>query len=237
MRRASAGWLHGEHVVRARIDDQRGGIGLGVHRIHGHHHVFQVECLQESSHGRDLVALRRRGELSDDDAARVVERGDQVRGGHVLRAGATGGLPVDGDHPAAVHERGAGPHERADQRVQHGCVQTGHDSPEPRLVRCARSCQPEPGQVTWVAACQLGSPLRDRGRSWRAVLTVALIGGLLGTVALGGLAGARRTASAYGRYLASTNASDVFVDIPGPSLPPIPRRVGEPSPDLSRNSA
>jgi hypothetical protein len=55
------------------------------------------------------------------------------------------------------------------------------------------------------------------------VLTVALIGGLLGTVALGGLAGARRTASAYGRYLASTNASDVFVDIPGPSLPPIPR--------------
>jgi hypothetical protein len=62
-----------------------------------------------------------------------------------------------------------------------------------------------------------------RGRSWRAVLTVALIGGLLGTVALGALAGARRTASAYGRYLASINASDVFVDIPGPSLPAIPR--------------
>jgi FtsX-like permease family len=55
------------------------------------------------------------------------------------------------------------------------------------------------------------------------VLTVALIGGLLGTVALGALAGARRTASAYGRYLASINASDVFVDIPGPSLPAIPR--------------
>ena len=62
-----------------------------------------------------------------------------------------------------------------------------------------------------------------RGRSWRAVLTVALIGGLLGTVALGALAGARRTASAYGRYLASINASDVFVDIPGPFLPPISR--------------
>lgn len=55
------------------------------------------------------------------------------------------------------------------------------------------------------------------------MLTVALIGGLLGTVALGALAGARRTASAYGRYLASINASDVFVDIPGPSLPAIPR--------------
>jgi hypothetical protein len=36
-------------------------------------------------------------------------------------------------------------------------------------------------------------------RSWRTVLTVALIGGLFGAVALGAVAGARRTASAYGR--------------------------------------
>jgi hypothetical protein len=62
-----------------------------------------------------------------------------------------------------------------------------------------------------------------RGRSWRAVVAVALIGGLLGTVALGALAGARRTASSYGRYLASVNASDVFVDIPGPYLAAIPK--------------
>jgi hypothetical protein len=57
--------------------------------------------------------------------------------------------------------------------------------------------------------------------SWRAALTVALIGGLLGAVALGALAGARRTASAYSRYLASINASDVFVNVPGrlPGLP------------------
>jgi hypothetical protein len=40
-----------------------------------------------------------------------------------------------------------------------------------------------------------------RRRSWRSALTVALIGGLLGAVAFGALAGARRTASAYGRYL------------------------------------
>ena len=60
-----------------------------------------------------------------------------------------------------------------------------------------------------------------RGRSWRALLTVALVGGLLGTVALGALAGARRTASAYGRYLTSINASDVFVNIPSPYLPGI----------------
>jgi FtsX-like permease family len=52
-------------------------------------------------------------------------------------------------------------------------------------------------------------------------LAVALIGGLLGTVALGALAGARRTDSAYGRYLRSVNASDVLVNIPGPLLPAI----------------
>ena len=57
-----------------------------------------------------------------------------------------------------------------------------------------------------------------RLRSRRRVVVVALICGLLGTVALGALAGARRTDSAYGRYLASINASDVFVNIPGPAL-------------------
>ena len=52
-------------------------------------------------------------------------------------------------------------------------------------------------------------------RSWRTVLTVALIGGLFGAVALGAVAGARRTASAYGRYLTAIKASDAFVDVPG----------------------
>jgi hypothetical protein len=53
---------------------------------------------------------------------------------------------------------------------------------------------------------------------WRLTLLVALIGGLLGSVALGALAGARRTDSAYGRYLRSVNASDVMVDVPGPFI-------------------
>jgi hypothetical protein len=57
-----------------------------------------------------------------------------------------------------------------------------------------------------------------RLRSWRRVIVVALVCGLLGTVALGALAGARRTDSAYGRYLASINASNVFVNVPGPVL-------------------
>ncbi len=58
--------------------------------------------------------------------------------------------------------------------------------------------------------------------SWRQVLALALIAGLLGGVALAAVAGARRTASAYGRYLTAINASDVFVNVPGviPGLAP-----------------
>jgi len=63
-----------------------------------------------------------------------------------------------------------------------------------------------------------------RGTWWRSrrqVAVVALICGLLGTVALGALAGARRTDTAYGRYLRAINSSDVFVNVPGPVLPVI----------------
>ena len=74
--------------------------------------------------------------------------------------------------------------------------------------------------------------------SWRAALTVALLTGLLGAVALGALAGARRTASAYGRYLASINVSDVFVNIPGaiPSPPktPLSQAISRPIQLISR---
>jgi hypothetical protein len=51
--------------------------------------------------------------------------------------------------------------------------------------------------------------------SWRQALALALLAGLLGGVALGAVAGARRTATAYGRYLTSINASDAFVNVPG----------------------
>ena len=59
----------------------------------------------------------------------------------------------------------------------------------------------------------------------RRALVVALVCGLLGTVALGALAGARRTDSAYARYLASINSSDVFVNVPGPILASL-RQIG-----------
>ena len=51
--------------------------------------------------------------------------------------------------------------------------------------------------------------------SWRQATALALVAGLLGGVALGAVAGARRTATAYGRYLTFIKASDVFVNVPG----------------------
>ncbi len=74
-----------------------------------------------------------------------------------------------------------------------------------------------PGRAAMKAAWYVWR--RAGGRSWRAVVVVALVGGLLGAVALGATAGARRTGSAYGRYLWSIKASDVFVNVPVPSLP------------------
>jgi FtsX-like permease family len=60
-----------------------------------------------------------------------------------------------------------------------------------------------------------------RSSTWRSLLAIVVVGGLLGASALGALAGARRTASAYSRYLAATNASDAMVNIPGlvPGIP------------------
>jgi hypothetical protein len=52
-------------------------------------------------------------------------------------------------------------------------------------------------------------------RSWRQAVVLALLTGLLGAVALAAVAGARRTAGAYDRYLTSIQASDVFVNVPG----------------------
>ena len=58
-------------------------------------------------------------------------------------------------------------------------------------------------------------------RSWRQFVVLALLGGLLGAVALAALAGAWRTDTAYGRYLRAANVSDAFVNVPG-ELPGVP---------------
>jgi hypothetical protein len=52
-------------------------------------------------------------------------------------------------------------------------------------------------------------------RSWRQAAMLAVLVGLLGAVALGALGGARRTATAYGRYLSASNVSDAFVNVSG----------------------
>jgi len=52
-------------------------------------------------------------------------------------------------------------------------------------------------------------------RSWRPLVVLALLGGMLGAVALAAVAGAWRTDTAYGRYLRSANVSDALVNVPG----------------------
>jgi ABC-type lipoprotein release transport system permease subunit len=52
-------------------------------------------------------------------------------------------------------------------------------------------------------------------RAWRPAAALAVLIGLLGAVILGALAGAQRTATAYGRYLAASRVSDVFVNVSG----------------------
>jgi putative ABC transport system permease protein len=58
-------------------------------------------------------------------------------------------------------------------------------------------------------------------RSWRPLVVLALLGGVLGAVALAAVAGAWRTDTAYGRYLRSANVSDAAVNVPG-KLPGMP---------------
>ena len=59
--------------------------------------------------------------------------------------------------------------------------------------------------------------------TWRPALVVIVLVGLLGAVSMAALAGARRTESAYGRYLQSVRASDVLVNIPTPDTSLIAR--------------
>ena len=58
-------------------------------------------------------------------------------------------------------------------------------------------------------------------RSWRPLVVLVLLGGVLGAVALAAVAGAWRTDTAYGRYLRAANVSDAFVNVPG-ELPGMP---------------
>jgi hypothetical protein len=82
----------------------------------------------------------------------------------------------------------------------------------PLLLVAASSAHNDRMTIAWYACRATWRQM------WRNTVLVAIIGGLLGSVALGALAAGRRTDSAYGRYLRSVNASDVMVDVPGPFL-------------------
>ena len=71
--------LDGGHIVTARLDEELGGVGPGMHGVHGHRHAFEAEPGEQGAGRGDLVAFRRNGELPEDSAGVVVERSDQVR--------------------------------------------------------------------------------------------------------------------------------------------------------------
>ena len=56
------------------------------------------------------------------------------------------------------------------------------------------------------------------GRRWGGYLTLVLLIGLIGGIALGSVAAARRTQSSYATFLASTRPSDLSLTVQGPNL-------------------
>ena len=58
-----------------------------------------------------------------------------------------------------------------------------------------------------------------RARQWGGYASLVLLVGLIGGAAIGSLAGAWRTQSAYSRVLAATKASDLIVSSFGTQLP------------------
>ena len=155
--------LDGEHVVAARVGDQRRGVVLGVHGVDGQDGPSQVQDGQKRSHGGDFVGLGRDRQLPEDDPGGVVERRDQMRCGRAAGASAADGLAVDRDHPLAPDQSGRGPHPGSDQPVQHLWVQPGEQAPEHRLVRCAApGVQAERDRRGLVLVSQPGRDRRER---------------------------------------------------------------------------
>jgi hypothetical protein len=71
--------LHREHVIPTSAGDRGGGVGVGVHRIEGHHRPVQIDLSQQCSHRKYFVALRINAHLPEHRTGTRVERGEQVR--------------------------------------------------------------------------------------------------------------------------------------------------------------
>ncbi len=66
-----------------------------------------------------------------------------------------------------------------------------------------------------VAWYRLRATFHDR---WARYLTIVLLVGVIGGLAMGAVAGARRSQSAYPDYLASSHASDLQLQIVNPRV-------------------
>src|SRR3954453_21392414 len=75
--------LDGEDVVPSGLDDELGGVGLNVHRVHGHHNAPSRSNPASKVRTAGIWLLFAVTELSERDADVVVERGDQMRSGGV----------------------------------------------------------------------------------------------------------------------------------------------------------
>ena len=71
------------------------------------------------------------------------------------------------------------------------------------------------GQVMRVARYRFAATF---GRRWGGYLTLVLLIGLIGGIALGSVAAARRTQSSYATFLASTKPSDLSLTVQGQNL-------------------
>jgi hypothetical protein len=71
-----------------------------------------------------------------------------------------------------------------------------------------------PGSVTRVVWYRFGATWRRRRGGY---LTLVLLLGLIGGIALGSIAAARRTQSSYATFLARTNPSDMSLNVQGPN--------------------
>ena len=154
--------LDGQDVVAAGVDDDLGGVVLGMHRIQGDHCTTisaQVEQSEKGSHGGDLVALRRGRQLSEHGPGGVVHSSDQVRQDTIGAARAAQALPVDGDHPTPRDGRRPGPHVRPDHAGQDRGVDRRQD-PADRCLRRNPARDPQRGQDP---GRLVAGPLSDHG--------------------------------------------------------------------------
>ena len=89
--------LDREQVVRALfLDQEAGGLALGVERIGGDHAPLDGEGIEQLPQGRDFVVLGLERALCQDGALPREQGGEQMRLAAIVPASALEGLAVDG---------------------------------------------------------------------------------------------------------------------------------------------